>query len=75
MVQIKIQKTTVSNNVSNAIQDTGRWMIWQPYPELCQLQGQLNKGIRAGPALLYQSFPKLGKQIAMEVYVISYLLG
>ena len=48
---------------------------WQPYPELCQLQGQLNEGIRTASALLDQSFPKLSEQIAMEVHVISYLLG
>lgn len=49
--------------------------IWQPYPELCQLQSQLNKGIRACPAFLDQSFPKLSKQGAMKIYVISNLLG
>lgn len=44
-------------------------------PELRQLQGQLNEGVGAGPALLDQSFPKLSKQAAVEVHVIGYLLG
>lgn len=47
----------------------------KPYPELCQLQGHLNKGIRAGPALLDQAFSKVSEQIAMEVHIISYVFG
>lgn len=44
-------------------------------PELCQLQGQLNEGVWAGPALLDQSFPKLSEQAAIEVHVVGNLLG
>lgn len=51
----------------------GEWR--QAYPELGQLQGELNKGIGAGPALLDQTFAKLSEQTAMEVHVISDLLG
>lgn len=43
--------------------------------ELCQLQGQLNEGVRAGPAFLDQPFPKLSKQAAVEVHVVGYTLG
>lgn len=49
--------------------------ILQAYPKLGQLQGKLNKGVRACPALLDQAFPKLSKQMAMKVHVIGYLLG
>lgn len=45
------------------------------YSELCQLQSNLNKGIRARSALLNHAFSKVIKQIAMEVHVISDLLG
>lgn len=47
----------------------------QSYPELGQLQSHLDEGIRAGLALLNQSFPKFTKQTAVEVHVICYLFG
>lgn len=47
----------------------------QTNPELCQLQSQLNEGVRACSALLNQAFSKLGEQMAMEVHIISYLFG
>lgn len=41
----------------------------RPHSELCQLQGHLDKGIGAGPALLDQSLPKLVKQTAIEIHI------
>lgn len=46
-----------------------------PHPELGQLQSHLDEGIRARPALLDQSLPKLVKQTAIEVHVVCDLLG
>lgn len=53
------------------------WVVGgsHPYPELCQLQSHLDEGIRACPALLDQSLPKLVKQTAIEVHIICDLLG
>lgn len=46
-----------------------------PHPELCQLQGHLDKGIGTGPALLNQSLPKLVKQTAIEIHIVRDPLG
>lgn len=47
----------------------------RPHPELCQLQSHLDKGIRAGPALLDQSLPEVVEQTAVEIHVVRDALG
>lgn len=48
---------------------------WQPYPELGQLQGQLDEGVGACPALLDEPFAELSEETAVEVHVICNALG
>ena len=51
-----------------------RWR-GQTYPEVGQLQGDLDEGVRAGAALLDQALPKVTEGDDVRVHVLSQCLG
>lgn len=50
-------------------------VAWGSYPEVCQLQGDLHEGVRAGPALLDEAFAKGQELEAVQFHVVSQRLG
>lgn len=53
-----------------------RSAAWQgSYPEVSQLQGDLHKGVRAGPALLDEAFAKGQELEAVQLHVVCQCLG
>ena len=52
-------------------------MFWgkNAHSELCELQGHLDEGIRAGATLLYQALPEVAKEAAIKINVVRDLHG